>query len=111
MDGLHFKLETKSFESAKLYYKTENYKAAVVAFENLTRDYPNSVYKEEIFYHAVLSNFELAINSIESKKLERLENTMKSYRKFVAEYPESVKLKEIEAVKTKTETAIKLIEE
>jgi hypothetical protein len=35
---------------------------------------------------------------------------MKSYRKFVAEYHDSVKIKDIEALKIKTEEAIKLIE-
>ena len=110
MDDLHLKLETKSFESAKLYYKTENYKAAVFAFKGLIGEYPNSVFKEDILYYSVLSNYELAINSIDSKKLERLHNTIKTYRKFVAEYPNSVKVKEIEDLKVKTEQQIKLIE-
>jgi len=111
MDKLHFKLETKHFESAKLYYKTENYKAAVVAFENLSVKYPLSVFKEDILYYTVLSKFELAINSIESKKMERLHNTLKSYRKFVAEFPNSKKNDEMENVKFKTESAIKMMEE
>lgn len=111
MDKLHFKLETKSFEASKLYYQTENYKAAVVAFDNLLEKYPNSHYKELALYYSVLSRFELAINSIESKKLERLHNTLKSYRKFVDEYPDSDKLNELTGIKTKTENAIKLIEE
>lgn len=111
MDKLHFKLETKSFESAKLYYHTENYKAAVVAFESLIVKYPNTSYKEDVLHYTVLSKYELAINSIESKKLERLHNTLKSYRKFVEEYPESDKISGLNGIKTRTEEAIKLIEE
>lgn len=110
MDKLHFKIETKKFESAKLYYHTENYKAAVVAFNNIISKYPNSIYKEEVLYFTVLSTFELAINSIESKKLERLHNTIKSYRKFVDEYPESDKIGSLGSLKFKTEEAIKLKE-
>ena len=110
MDKLHFKIETKKFESAKLYYHTENYKAAVVAFENIISKYPNTVYKEDVLYFTVLSRYELAINSIESKKLERLHNTIKSYRKFVVEYPESDKISGLEGIKNNTEDAIKLKE-
>ena len=110
MDKLHFKIETKKFESAKLYYHTENYKAAAVAFDNIDSKYPNSFYKEDVLYFTVLSRFELAINSVESKKLERLHNTIKSYRKFVDEYPESDKIGSLESLKNKTEEAIKLKE-
>jgi outer membrane protein assembly factor BamD len=110
MDKLHFKIETKKFESAKLYYHTSNYKAAVVAFDNIITKYPNTFYKEEVLYFTVLSRYELAINSIESKKLERLDNTIKSYRKFVNEYPQSDKLNVLESLKIKTEDAIKLKE-
>ena len=111
MDKLHFKLETKSFESAKLYYHTGNYKAAAVAFENIIVKYPNSSYKEEVLYFTVLSKYELAINSVESKKLERLHNTLKSYRKFVDEYPKSGKTDGLNSLKNRTDEAIKLIEE
>ena len=53
-----------------------------------------------------MSNFKLAINSIEEKKLERLNNTLKSYRTFVAAFPESGKLTELEGVRKQTEKAI-----
>lgn len=106
MDGLRSKLELKQYEYAKLYYQTENYKSAVVALEQTLQKYPESVYKEEIYYLLVMSNFKLAINSVEDKKLERLNNTLKSYRTFVAEFPESSKLNELNGVKKQTEKAI-----
>lgn len=106
MDNLRAKLEIKQFEYAKLYYQTENYQAAVVALEQTLQKYPESTYKEEILYLVVMSNFKLAINSIEEKKLERLNNTLKSYRTFVAAFPESGKLAELEGVRKQTEKAI-----
>jgi len=109
MDKLRAKLELKQFEYAKLYYRTENYKAAVVALSATLEKFPESAYEEEIYYLLVLSNFELAINSIPSKKMERLEETLKSYRKFVAEFPESEKLKELEIIKDRTEKEIELM--
>lgn len=107
MDNLHAKLEFKDFESAKLYHQTENYKAAVVAFDNIMVKYPTSKYKYEVLNLSVLSNYELAINSIQSKKLERLNNTLKSYRKFVAEFPNSEEISKLDGIKLKTEAAIK----
>lgn len=107
MDKLHAKLELKDFESAKLYHQTENYKAAVFAFSNLIVKYPTSIYKYEILKLSVLSNYELAINSIHSKKLERLNNTLKSYRKFVAEFPNSDDISKLKSLNDKAESAIK----
>ena len=111
MDDLRAKLEMKQFEYAKLYYKTENYKAAVVALNSTLEKFPESVYKEEILYLLVMSNYNLAMNSISTKKLERLNETLKSYRKFAAEFPESEKLKELELIKVKTEKEIESFSE
>ncbi len=109
MDNLHFKLETKKFESAKLYYHTENFKAAVYAFDKVLDDYPATRYREEVIYYAVLSRYKLAINSIETKKLERLNDTLKTYRKFVAEFPDSPKVKDLKLLIDKVEKEIELI--
>jgi outer membrane protein assembly factor BamD len=106
MDKLHFKLEKKDFEAAKLYFFTENYKAAVFAFEDVIQKYPNSVFKEDMLYYLIKSQFELAINSVESKKMKRLEATLKSYSKFASLYPESDKLNELKGIKKRTEQAI-----
>lgn len=109
MDKLNLKLETKQFASSMLYYNTENYKAAVNSFVNHLVDYPNSSYKEEARYYEIRSRYELAINSIESKKSERLNDTMKSYRKFVVGFPNSEYLKELEVLTIKVEKEIKLL--
>lgn len=103
MDGLRGKLELKQYENSMLYYKTEDYKAAVVAFQGLLEDYPESVYKEEVLYHMVKSSYLLAINSILSKKKQRLEDTLKTYRTFVAAFPESNWRNEVDSIKEKTE--------
>ena len=106
MDNMRAKLEKKQYESSKMYYRTENYKAAVVAFQGTLENYPESVYKEEMLYLSVKSSYLLAINSITAKKLERLEATLKSYRTFVAEFPESEWLTDAEIIKVKTEKEI-----
>lgn len=103
MDNMRAKLEKKQYENSVMYYKTENYKAAVVAFKGTLEKYPESVYKEEMLFLIVKSSFLLAINSIASKKVERLEATLKSYRTFVAAYPDSEWVSDAEIIKTKTE--------
>jgi len=109
MDRLNAKLEKKQYENSKLYYKTEQYKAAVVAFEGTVEKYPNSIYKEEMLYLSVKSSYLLAINSIDTKKLERLKATLKSYRTFVAAFPESDWITDVDDIKDKTEKEIKNI--
>lgn len=106
MDNLRGKLELKQFESAKLYYRTEQYKAASVALKTTLSKFPESKFKEEIYYLMVKSNYELALNSIKSKKLQRLNDTLKSYRTFVAEFPNSNKLSELEGLRKLTEKQI-----
>jgi len=107
MDELRGKLELKQFEYAKLYYKTQRYKSAVVALKETLTKYPESKYKEDIYFLLVKSNYELAINSIESKKMERLNNTIKSYRTFVAAFPDSKMIGEVKSIHNQTEKAIK----
>ena len=93
---LREKLEVKEFEHAKLYYQTRRYKSAVIALENTIKTYPDSRFREDMLFLIVESNYELAINSIESKKEQRLMDTIESYHKFVDSYGESSKLKEAE---------------
>lgn len=102
MDNLRSKLELKAFEISMLYYNTEYYSAAVVSFNNTLKDFPDSPHKEEIMYHLVKSHYLLAINSIPDKKEERLNDTIKSIDKFVATFPKSKKVQEVESIRKKT---------
>ncbi len=89
IDRLRFKLETKSYESIALYSKTENYMAAESSALTFLDDFPMSIYKEETHYLLVKNSFLLAKNSVESKKRERIEQTIERYSTFVAAFPTS----------------------
>jgi outer membrane protein assembly factor BamD len=93
---LRLKLETKAFEIAKQYLKTEKYKAAHLAFENLLRDYPETRFREEAMFLQVKSDYLYAANSTPAKMRERHEATVKSYLTFVASYPKSKWLRDAE---------------
>lgn len=104
---LHKRLEQKSFENARLYYKLRDYKAALIALKNTMNDFPDSPYREEVLYLIMKSNFLLAKNSIQSLQKERYQETINEYFAFVDEYPESDKIKEAEKIYSKSVEEIK----
>lgn len=110
MDNLYYKLETKAFENSSLYYKIENYKAASIALKSMLDEFPNTRYMEEAMYLIVKSDYLLAVNSIESKKMERFEQTIKSYTNFVALFPRSEYRKELEGYHDNAAKAIEQLQ-
>jgi len=93
IEKLNVKLEKKAFENAKLYSKRMEYKAAIIVLENFSKDFPNSLYKEEASFLVVQNAFNLANQSADSKKIERYEQTLKFYQKFVDQFPKSEYIK------------------
>lgn len=89
IDVMRAKLEVKSFESAMQYHHMRNYQAAGVAFRNFNREWPNSKYREEAMWLILKSDQELAVNSVESKKRERLNEAIRSCRNFTDAFPQS----------------------
>jgi outer membrane protein assembly factor BamD len=101
MDDLRNKLETKSYNIGKLYFKTEDYQAAITSFESLLDDYPDTEYKEEILYYITVAYFIYAEKSIYSKKMERYEKTVEAYNNLAYFFPESKYLEETKDINTK----------
>ena len=55
MKELQLKLEKKGFDIAYQYYHTENYKAAIVAFDNFLSDNLGTSFKEDaLFYKSMV---------------------------------------------------------
>lgn len=105
IDNLRFKLQTKAYDIAKLYYKMEDYVAALTAFENLLKDYPDTEYKEDILYYKILCYYHYAELSVESKKKERYQSTIDAYEKFNTFFPESEYQKEVISIQNNAKTA------
>src|SRR5574343_61020 len=76
---LREKQEKKAFEIAKQYNSISDFKAALKAFDNFIADFPGTPYKEQALYYRLDSAYQLAINSIESKKQERLDYAKTTY--------------------------------
>lgn len=84
---LNSKLEKKYFDIAMLYYRMRDYQAAIINFNNILKDYPDTKYKEEIMYHVLLAKYEFAEKSIDSKKQERFVDAVNAYNDLIAGFP------------------------
>ena len=80
---LREKLEKKAFEIAKQYNTISDFKGALKAFENFLADYPGTPFKEQALFYRFDSAYKLAINSVESKKQERLTYAKNTYSNLI----------------------------
>jgi len=97
IDELRLKLETKALKAAKLYYKTENYRAAAFSFKNLLIDFPDIDNPEEIQFKVVKSFFKYADQSIVTKQQERYEEAIKVANSFASRYASSKYIDEVKS--------------
>lgn len=95
LEDLQERLYKKSFESAKLYYNVEDYKAAHYALKNVLREDSDNIYREDIMYYTVLAAYKYAFNSVASKQKERYLTFIDDYYTFIGEYPESLHAREL----------------
>jgi outer membrane protein assembly factor BamD len=89
IDQLRAKLELKNYQIAEMYFRMESYKAAIVTYKNLMHDFPSTTFREDALFKIVKSSYLLAENSIEDKKAERYEDTIKAYTDFISAFPDS----------------------
>ena len=89
-DLLRGKLERKEHDITIQYFNIGDYKAAIASSNNFAKDFPESRFIDELMYTTVNSYYLLAINSLETRKLERLNLSIESYLKLVDLYPNSI---------------------
>lgn len=83
------KLYDKSFINARTYYKTERYKAAIIAFRNALAEYPDTPHREEILFLTLDASYKLAENSLSNLQVDRYLDAMDAYYNFISEFPSS----------------------
>jgi len=97
---LQDKLVKKELYSAQLYYNLgtyfgnctsggSNYEACIITAQNAINDYPYSSLREDFAVLIMKSKFELAEQSIESKKIDRYRDAEDECYGFINEYPDS----------------------
>ena len=99
-EDLEQRLDKKQYESAKLYYHIENYKAATTALLATLKDHPDSRYREEILYLLVASAFKYAENSFQHLQKDRFQAVIDEYYNFISEFPDSKYRKEVDKMNT-----------
>ena len=93
---LQEKLEKKDFEIAKQYFTIRDYRASIKANDNFIANFPGTKFREEALYTKFLSLYEIAINSIFSKKEKRLKELQEQYNLILRYYPETLFLVDLD---------------
>lgn len=107
IEELREKLESKAYRVAYQYYRMEYYQAACVSFSLLLKDFPDSDRRSKVSYYIIKSSYVLAINSIKTKKEERLEGVSKYFDKFASGIKDQNDLKEVTALNDKAKVLYK----
>ena len=95
MNDLQNKLEEKDFEISKQYYTIRDYNSAIKALDNFVADNPGTIFREEALYYKWLSQFEIAINSIESRIVDRVTELERSLDNFLRNYPDTIFIEDL----------------
>lgn len=90
------KLETKGFDNARQYLKLRSYQAAIIAFDNFRKNFPDSKYLEEVAYLKIVAQYRLAENSFTTLQGKRFKTVVEYYQELVDGYPDSKFIKEAE---------------
>ena len=109
---IYRKLRASGMESAILYYNLgnylgNNYESCVITAQNALKDYPYTDYREELSILILRARHEMAIYSVEDKKMDRYRETIDEYYAFKNEFPESKYLKEAEKIFNESQKVIK----
>ncbi|MBT8311891.1 MAG: outer membrane protein assembly factor BamD [Flavobacteriaceae bacterium] len=89
------KKEKKAFEIARQFtklgksYFLDYNVSAIAALDNFISDHPGSVFREDAYYYKVEATSNMALNSTEDKKKERLDNARTAYDNLIKYYPET----------------------
>ena len=96
IDTLRMKLEDKEYDICQLYFKMEEYQAAITTYEAFLREHPNTKYREEILNNMVINYYRYAENSVRSKQRERYELALEKYNTLCYVFPESEYIAKLE---------------
>ncbi|MBR8714044.1 outer membrane protein assembly factor BamD [Porphyromonas levii] len=94
-------LALKEVLNAKLYYDLgnyifNNYESCIITARNAMKTYPYSIHKEEMHYYVVASLYEIAKNSVQEKKQQRLRDLRDEYYNFINEFPGGKRRKDVD---------------
>jgi outer membrane protein assembly factor BamD len=109
IDELRRKLEQKAFDEGQLYFNLRQFQSAVISFDNLLRDYPESPDVERVRYLIAKASLLLAENSVVEKKVERYGTTITKCNDFLEKYRSGNYSKEVKQIRKDAQVAQKEI--
>lgn len=107
IDKCREKLELKEFKGAELYYNLGFYKAAAIAFGNVSDNFPDSKKADEYKLLVIKSYAKYAEMSYEEKQKERYEKVISECNDFAERFADSKYAEEVGKYKTQTNNILK----
>ena len=101
LTDLNDKLEEKDYNICRLFYRMENYSAAITSFENMLKKYPTTSHREEIIFDMAKTYYDYAENSVAEKQRERYESCIEQCNTLSYLYPESKYLNDVQNIAVK----------
>lgn len=98
LDTIRNQMAHKAYAAAYLYYRIGQYAAAQIAYNNLLKDYPGSMYTEKALYDMVKNNYDYAEKSVAGKQGERYQQAIDCHRRLEAKFPQSAYLAETKKI-------------
>lgn len=112
--ALQDNLAEKEYISATLYFNLgpyignsanehsgNNYEACVITAQNALRDYPYCSQREDFAMLILRAKYEMAVQSVEEKKKERMRDALDEYYAFKNDYPDGKYTKEADRIQRK----------
>lgn len=84
IDVLRRKLMRKQYEIVMQYYDMGDFRAAVVSARNTLKSYPDMEQKEELEFLMAKAQYLFAFNSIDKKRLERMNEALENWKEYQA---------------------------
>lgn len=103
---LNDRLDQKAYESARLYYKMEDYLASRVALRNVLKDDSENIYREDILYYIAMSSYKYASLSVPEKRRERYLTFVDDYYNIIGEIPDTRYRRELDNVYNRVQRAL-----
>jgi outer membrane protein assembly factor BamD len=104
---LDFKLEKKAYSIAKQYNHISDYPASIKSFDNFIFEFPGSSLREDALYYKLDSSFKLAVNSVESKKENRLKEAKITCNTFIKTYKTSEHIEDVNNMAVEIDNELK----
>ncbi len=85
---LRTKLAHKIYAAAQLYFKLDQYKAAVIYYDATVDQYPGTSWAEQSLVREIAAYNEYARKSIHSSKIERYKKELAAYQQYLQLFPD-----------------------